>query len=250
VARLARSTAALDRLSRFQPTRTTLRLRVGETQEAVTDHVFTRARVDVDDEEPAVTVRLLPRGLQISAKRPGTDLIRAQTAAGAIVTIPVVIGSSASLAGIQPHLDCPPTLVKYWGAGTGWAGDQRLYRQLKSPDWCPAVGCGPTALMMLLGWWDANGVPSAFYQLRSGIGQPEDDFRFSFPGLATSDAPKTLPLRRSHHRRRYSQVCSNSRGSRCPPRRLRSLRTLQHLLRVGTGRHHAWRFGQCRQDLC
>lgn len=46
---------------------------------------------------------------------------------------------------------------------------------------------------MLFGWWDVHGVPSAFYALREGIGQPDDDFRFVYHGLALVDAPKRIP---------------------------------------------------------
>jgi len=67
-----------------------------------------------------------------------------------------------------------------------WAGDwddQRHYFQLRHEDWCSLVGCGPTALAMLFGWWDWKGVPTAFY---TGIATSD------FPSLSSPDAPHVL----------------------------------------------------------
>lgn len=193
VARLARSSSAGARFAALGPGRVTLRLRVGETFDAATDRAFSKVRVDVDDEVPAVEVRPLERGFRIVGTRPGTEIIRAQDGTGAIATFGVRVTAAAGLASAGLHGGCDDQVVHYWGAGTGWNGDQRQYRQVRSQDWCPVVGCGPTALLMLFGWWDAHGVPSAFYSLREGIGQPDDDFRFAYHGLASADAPKRIP---------------------------------------------------------
>ncbi len=36
------------------------------------------------------------------------------------------------------------------------------YTQLKNPNWCPYVGCGPNAWAMLTAWYERHGVPAAF----------------------------------------------------------------------------------------
>lgn len=192
-ARRARASAWASRLAGLAGTREVLRIRVGQSVDLGTEQVFTRVWVDADDEVPVVEARAMARGFRVTGLKAGSELIRAQDESGAVSIYSVVVGAAAALAGPLPQGPCADHTVSYWAAGTGWAGDQRQYRQVKSPEWCPSVGCGPTALMMLLGWWDANGVPSAFYQLSSGIGQPDNDFRFSFGGLASSDAPKSLP---------------------------------------------------------
>jgi hypothetical protein len=62
-------------------------------------------------------------------------------------------------------------------------GDQMKWWQLRdNVRWCNAVGCGPTALGMLLGWWEhKNSVESAFYTSAT-----------SFESLSTIDAPYEL----------------------------------------------------------
>jgi hypothetical protein len=72
----------------------------------------------------------------------------------------------------------------YWKTITeayagGWA-DQMRWWQFKDSDWCDSVGCGPTALGMLLGWWEnKKSVESAFYTAAN-----------SFSSLSTVDAPQ------------------------------------------------------------
>jgi hypothetical protein len=63
----------------------------------------------------------------------------------------------------------------------GW-GDQMRWRQLRNDEWCDLVGCGPTALGMLLGWHEhVKNVPSAFYTRAD-----------SFSSISTVDAPQYL----------------------------------------------------------
>lgn len=50
--------------------------------------------------------------------------------------------------------------AQVWDAG-GY-DEQPRYWQVFDDEWCSAVGCGPTAWAILLGWWDRHGVPSAF----------------------------------------------------------------------------------------
>lgn len=65
-------------------------------------------------------------------------------------------------------------------AGAGWA-DQMHWYQLKRSKYCALVGCGPTAVGMLVGYWDRKGVVSAFYTSTS-----------SFNSISTSDAPQEM----------------------------------------------------------
>jgi len=67
-------------------------------------------------------------------------------------------------------------------AYAGSWSDQMRWWQLKDPDWCQAVGCGPAALGMLLGWWEnEKSVESAFFTSAG-----------SFESLSTIDAPQFL----------------------------------------------------------
>jgi hypothetical protein len=67
---------------------------------------------------------------------------------------------------------------KYAG---GW-GDQMRWKQLMDSDWCDAVGCGPAALGMLVGWYEnKKSVESAFYTSAN-----------SFSSISTIDAPQFL----------------------------------------------------------
>lgn len=118
VARLARSSSAGALVSAaLRPGRVTLRLRVGETLDAATDRVFSKVRVDVDDEVPAVEVRPLGRGFRVVGTRPGTEIIRAQDVTGAIATFGVRVTAAAGLASAGLHGGCDDEVVHYWGGG-------------------------------------------------------------------------------------------------------------------------------------
>jgi hypothetical protein len=193
-ATLARLKAAANasRASIFEGSVNRLTVPVGETRDFVTVETFVSARVDVDgdDDLPSVRVELLPRGFRLLGLRPGSDLVRTRTRNGDVVTYSVV-----AAAGGQPALagagNCRRVVVHQYKAGTGWDGDQRKYHQPGDDLWCPAVGCGPAALAMFFGWWDVNGVPSAFYRVKSGFGEPVA-FRFDFPSLLEGNAGETV----------------------------------------------------------
>ena len=83
-------------------------------------------------------------------------------------------------------------------AYAGTYSDQMRWKQLKDPDWCELVGCGPTALGMLLGWWEnENSVESAFYTAAN-----------NFTSISTVDAPKFLDTtsKRARVRAAYAQL--------------------------------------------
>lgn len=89
---------------------------------------------------------------------------------------------------LPPGIAGPPTLadsgtftIRDTEAYAGNWSDQRHYYQLRDGDWCDLVGCGPAALAMLFGWWDARGVPSVFYTNPTSFGSIRD-----------SDAPADL----------------------------------------------------------
>jgi hypothetical protein len=89
----------------------------------------------------------------------------------------IVGGLQPSLAGIEaPHWE---TKVEAYAGN--WSDQRHWYQLRDSSDWCDLVGCGPTALAMLFGWWDAKGVPSAFYKSLT-----------SFESMSQSDAPADL----------------------------------------------------------
>ena len=164
----------------------------GQTLVFLENTPLARVRLESDAALPIADLRLrVAGGFSATGLRAGTAMVRAVTTAGQTLSYTLVVTSRA-LNSPPPAVapgSCPDD-VDTWYAGTGFDGDQRLYKQLGDEnDWCPAVGCGPTALAMLLGWWDANGVPSAFYKLNSGRGNA-NNFRFNFESLKEQDAPK------------------------------------------------------------
>lgn len=173
-----------------------LALPPGETREFLTDQAIARVEVLADD-APAVAAEALRNGgVRLTALRGGSEVIRVELMDGRVERYTAVVSAKAG-AGIRPQGGCDYHVVSIptgWVAGNGFA-DQRRYDQMSEvnhPNWCPSVGCGPTALAMLFGWWDAvRNVPSIFYTLDAGRGKL-DYFRFSFESLRFSDAPFDL----------------------------------------------------------
>jgi hypothetical protein len=162
-----------------------VKVQVGQTEVAFSDRKFTAATTLTA--WPAELFRLTPLptgGVQITGTEPGSEIVRLADVNGNIDFQQIVVVPAT---GTLTTYDAPVTRP-FWFAGTGWDGDQRQYDQ--GDKWCPAVGCGPTALAMLFGWWDANGVPAAFYRLDEGQGKATS-FRFNYSSLRDSDAPKS-----------------------------------------------------------
>ena len=168
-------------------------LQLEQTLDFLTNQVFTSVAFESPDGPEYARVSVLPGGgFRATGILLGSGLVRGQNPAGQVEHYPLLIKPvGAAAPGITPKANCAEIKSYYWQAGTGWDGDQRQYYQLKKPQWCPDVGCGPTALAMLLGWWDASGVPSAFYRLDSGAGDAHH-FRFNFNSLRDADAPKSI----------------------------------------------------------
>ncbi len=83
-------------------------------------------------------------------------------------------------------------------AYAGAWSDQMRWKQLKDGDWCDLVGCGPTALGMLLGWWEnEKSVESALYTSAN-----------NFTSISTVDAPQFLDTtsKRARVRAAYSAL--------------------------------------------
>ena len=185
-------TAAAWRLAKgiFNPP---LHVNVGQTTQFLTGKIF----VDADEVgmRPVETIRILalPKGgIQVTGASVGSVLVRLQEQSGAVDFYTITVSAPPPTQPLHPVsiVRDAPLIKTYWAAGTGWTGDQRQYDQLSNPAWCPLDGCGPTAVAMLLGWWDANGVPSAFYRLKSGHGDAHN-FRFEYESLRDQDAPKS-----------------------------------------------------------
>ena len=193
--RLARSQISSAHWSRLRGRRLPrLTLAEGQTSVFLESTPLNRVRLELEPEQPPIAdLRLRSQGgFSATGLRAGTAVLRAVTASGQPLAYTLVVTRTGLGGGPEFTVaGCPSSDVDVWYAGTGWDGDQRHYRQLKDEEeWCPVVGCGPTALAMLLGWWDVNGVPSAFYKLNSGRGNALH-FRFNFESLRNSDAPKT-----------------------------------------------------------
>lgn len=179
--------AAAWRLASGIDTSAAVKVQVGQTQVAFGDRKFTAATTLTA--WPAELFRLTPLpsgGVQITGVATGLEIVRLQDVNGTVDFQPVAVVAAP---GTLTTYDAPVTRP-FWFAGSGWDGDQRQYDQLTSANWCPDVGCGPTALAMLFGWWDANGVPAAFYRLDEGQGNATS-FRFNYSSLRDSDAPKS-----------------------------------------------------------
>jgi hypothetical protein len=169
-----------------------LPLHVGETLDFLVDKSLTAAREVALNEQEIVRILDMPKGgFRATGVSQGSVLVRVEEQNGAVdfYTLTVKAALSAS-PGKEIPLDEKVTIKKLtWTAGTGWDGDERQYNQIKNKAWCPLDGCGPTAMAMLMGWWDVNGVPSAFYRLKEGVGDPLQ-FTFIYESLRDSDAPK------------------------------------------------------------
>lgn len=187
-----RTAAQSSRNDVLAGSRLRLNVAVGETRDVVAGEIFVSARLDVDgdDDLPSVRVSPLDRGFRVLGLRPGSDLVRARTRDGRVLSYTVGVTNRPRVSLSSSSL-CRVTTVHRYTAGTGWTGDQRQYHQARGDFWCPAVGCGPAALAMLCGWWDVNGVPSAFYRLRNGFGEAAA-FRFEYESLREDDAGKTV----------------------------------------------------------
>ena len=191
--RSLRTSATISRIGAIGALRNRVTLEVGQTKDVATDIPFNAVRLDVDsaDEGASVRIQLLRGGgFRVIGLVAGTDLVRARAADGSVKTYTIVV-SNGLIRGSLSAMGCNEKIVRKWVAGTGWNGDQRQYHQPKSDDWCPPVGCGPTAIAMLYGWWDVHGVPSAFYHLVTGFGDA-DEFRFNYNSLRTQNAEQTV----------------------------------------------------------
>jgi hypothetical protein len=188
-AQRAKDTAASWRLAKGirNPT---LQLHVGETLDFLTDKTLTAAAEVVLGAREVLRILALPKGgFRATGVSAGSVMVRVQEQNGSVDfhTVTVSVAVQAGHPDITTR-DLPVNML-LGIAGTDWNGDQRQFDQLKNDQWCPLDGCGPTALAMMFGWWDVNGVPSAFYRLKKGFGDAHH-FRFDYESLRGSDAPK------------------------------------------------------------
>jgi hypothetical protein len=164
-----------------------------ETKTFLSGTPLNRVRLESENDSAAIAQLTIRRegGFTATGLRGGSALVRLVTETGQVqeYTLNVSAAGGGAAPMFQAQGACPSWTMLDWWAGAGWNADQRHYYQYSDEQWCPKVGCGPVALAMLLGWWDAHGVPSAFYKLRSGRGNAEY-FRFDFDSLSTPDAPQ------------------------------------------------------------
>lgn len=187
-----RSLRASEALTHWVPLRgeryPVLRLKSGETNIFFPAEVYVSARVDSDDDANVSAEALRGGGVRMIGLHVGSDVVRLRTRTGALTAYTVSVSSPLQAASLHAA-SCDETVSASWWAGTGWNGDQRQYYQIPDVS-CPVVGCGPTALAILLGWWDYNGVPSAFYKL--DVNNGATSFRFNFSSLRNQDASKYI----------------------------------------------------------
>ncbi|MBL9138156.1 MAG: hypothetical protein JNK85_19970 [Verrucomicrobiales bacterium] len=171
-------------------------IKIGESIKVLENEILAAASVDVDldgaDGDEVASVRLLRSGgVQLTGVKPGRGLLRVRRPDRRVDRYRILVGHAAPSRPALHADDCLQIVESNHYAGSGWDQDQRQYHQMDRSQWCPSVGCGPTALAMLLGWWDFNGVPSAFYRLNSGAGEI-GSFRFDYSSVRTPDAPKDI----------------------------------------------------------
>lgn len=171
-------------------------LKVGESIKVLEDELAASASVDVELdgalEDEVASVRVLRGGgLELTGVRPGRGLLRVRRPDRTVERYRIHVGEEEFSRAALHSNGCLQIVESNYYAGSGWDEDQRQYHQMDRSRWCPAVGCGPTALAMLLGWWDYHGVPSAFYRLESGAGDI-GSFRFNYDSVRKNDAPKDI----------------------------------------------------------
>lgn len=160
---------------------TILELRAGETNVFLAGTVVTDVVVHWEGIRNLADISLLRSGIRVVGRQVGSAPMTVQTSRGLqyyVLRVRSTAAGSAGLAGAA---------TPFWRTKTWWAGDwndQMHYYQLRDSDWCDLVGCGPTALAMLFGYWDRRGVPSAFYTGLAGTA--------GFDSLRLSDAPQEI----------------------------------------------------------
>ena len=115
---------------------------------------FSEDGADLRIDEPSTT-----SGLRLFGLKPGDGRLIVELP-GRTITYAVGVRIPRGLApagGFTPG----PQPPKFWYAGS-W-NDQPKYHQLEDNDWCPLVGCGPTAWAILFAWFERErGVRGAF----------------------------------------------------------------------------------------
>lgn len=123
------------------------------------------------DQGDLLRVTLPPTGgVRVTGGSPGQGLLRVRQGSDEYV---IAIKVSA---GIGPRNPGDVLATQSWYA-LSW-NEQPRYFQTKDPNWCPYVGCGPTAWAILFAWYDRNhGLEYAFKG--EGIGDPPFDLNTS-----------------------------------------------------------------------
>jgi hypothetical protein len=161
---------------------------LGETRTFLQDRVIQRVEPHWEEPEETPLARiavLRGGGIQLTGTTPGSTLLSVFDADGiSRYVLSVTEVGAVGPQGVDLH-NTPDLKVstKKWHAGT-WS-DQKRYHQTENSNWCRKVGCGPTSLAMLFGWWDHKGVPSAFYRQSGTTVQRINSLR-------NADAPTTV----------------------------------------------------------
>jgi len=147
-----------------------LKIVIGDSA-AVFPTLFGRAGGDyllVTDSPRFVTVEQTPLGgLKLTALTEGEGLLRVRGSDG--VEQSLFVSAVPRFGPRSSHSQ----VTKYFYAGN-WA-IQPKYHQTENSNWCPRVGCGPTAWAMLFAWFDRNwGVEWAFRGEPAGQQPPID----------------------------------------------------------------------------
>ena len=151
---------------------TVLSLRVGERKEFLPGKIITRL-IPHWEEPPTPLADLAvlgAGGFAATGRVVGSTVLSVYEGTSAtrfVLDVQPAGPAGAASQGAVPIACTIKTVEKTWYVGT-W-GDQVKYHQTKDDDWCDLVGCGPVSLAMLFGWWDRQGVPSAWWKWSSDL---------------------------------------------------------------------------------
>ena len=162
-----------------------LQVRVGQTLSFLPGKQVDNVTLHWEEPRSLADVTPIPRlgGIRILGRIPGSAplIVRIDEKLEQYV---VQVLPAAVVGTVQPALmgpSAPHWETKVEAYAGNWSDQRHWYQLRDSSEWCDLVGCGPTALAMLFGWWDAQGVPSAFYKSLT-----------SFESMSQSDAPADL----------------------------------------------------------
>jgi len=194
------------------------------------DSVQSIARISFSRSDP---------GLVINGTIKGGGMLTVQTSQN-IYFYALHVTGSALAGGAPPPVGWQPMV--YFYAGT-W-DDQPKYSQLKRPEFCQLVGCGPTAWAMFFAWVERNqGIKAAF----------NDFFTIDAPPDTDSSANRSKLYPEVSQLYDYCSVICNpfgDDGATAPGNMMDAGLTITFIPTLGRLIHRSWNMGWTLWDDC